>query len=199
MVIPIILASGSSVRAQMLRNAHVEFDVIVPQLDEDTPKQAMLAQNTPPHDIADILADKKALKIGKRNPDAYVIGCDQVLEFNGRLISKPTSQQQALDQLGQMRGQMHNLFSAAVIYQGHQPVWRHIGQARMTMRMVSDEYLTSYVSRNWEDIRHCAGAYMIEAEGLRLFESIDGDYFSVLGMPLLEILNFLALRGVIAK
>jgi len=199
MVIPIVLASGSSIRAQLLRNAKVPFKVAVPRVDEDTLKMAMTGDNARPRDIADALAEMKARKISGKIPGAWVIGCDQVLDYKGQLISKPITPEQALDQLGQMRGQMHNLYSAAVIVENGQPIWRHLGQVRLHMRTVSDSYLADYVARNWDDIRHSAGAYLLEAEGVRLFERIDGDYFNVLGMPLLEILNFLALRGVIAQ
>jgi len=199
MIIPLVLASGSSVRAQMLRRANVEFEVSVPHVDEEALKQSMIAEHAPPRDIADALAEMKARKIGEKRPEAWVIGCDQVLEFKGQLISKPTSREQARDQLAMMRSQQHKLFSAAVIYENDRPVWRHVGQVRLHMRAVSNGYLTQYVDRNWDSIRHCAGAYMVESEGIRLFERIDGDYFNVLGMPLLEMLNFMALRGVIAQ
>jgi len=199
MVIPLVLASGSSIRAQLLRNAGVSFEVEKPRVDEDSLKQAMIAEGARPRDIADALAETKAHKISGKHPVSWVIGCDQVVDFKGRLISKPASPEQALEQIGMMRGQSHKLFSAAVIYHQNKPVWRHVAQVRLTMRAVSDDYLADYVSRKWESIRHSAGAYQLEAEGVRLFEVIDGDYFTVLGMPLLEILNFLALRGVIAQ
>jgi len=199
MVIPLVLASGSTIRAQLLHNANVEFTVVMPRVDEDALKQAMVAKKSLSRDIADALAEMKAQKVSGKAPGAYVIGCDQVLDFNGDLISKPRSRQQAFDQLRKMRGQAHTLLSAAVIYQNSQPIWRHVGQVRLQMREASDGYLGAYVDRNWDDIRHSAGAYLIESEGVRLFETIDGDYFNVLGMPLLEILNFLAMKGVIAQ
>jgi septum formation protein len=199
MVIQLVLASGSSIRAQLLRNANVDFTVNVPRVDEQSLKDAMLAQSALPRDIADALAEMKARKISGKVSDAWVIGCDQVLDFKGQLVSKPESPRQVIDQLGQMRGETHKLFSAAVIYEGGRPIWRHVGQVRLRMRMTSDQYLADYVARNWDKIRHCAGGYMLESEGVRLFDAIDGDYFNVLGMPLLEILDFLAQRGVIAQ
>jgi nucleoside triphosphate pyrophosphatase len=199
MVIQLVLASGSSIRAQLLRNANVEFEVMVPRVDEDSVKLAMMAESALPRDIADALAEMKARKISGKLPEAWVIGCDQVLDFKGQLISKPESADQAVAQLARMRGQVHKLLSAAVIYENGQPIWRHVGQVRLRMRDTSDQYLNDYVTRNWDEIRHSAGAYMLEAEGVRLFATIDGDYFNVLGMPLLEILNFLAQRGVIAQ
>lgn len=199
MTVPIILASGSTIRAQLLRNAGVPFEVTVPRVDEDTVKNAMIAEEAPPRDIADTLAELKARKISLKTPGAMVLGCDQVLDFQGKLLSKPTSPEQAFIQLKAMRGQRHILLSAAVIYENGEPIWRHVGQVRLRMRASSDAYLRSYVDRNWDSIRHAVGAYKLEEEGVRLFTTIDGDYFNVLGMPLLELLNFLALRGVIEQ
>ncbi|WP_299650790.1 Maf family nucleotide pyrophosphatase [uncultured Tateyamaria sp.] len=197
MTVPIILASGSAVRAQLLRNAGVEFEVVAPRVDEDAMKAALLAEDAPPRDIADALAEMKARKVADKVPDAMVIGCDQVLSLNNQLLSKPTDRVDAGKQLRALRGERHMLLSASVIYQEGKPIWRHVGQVRLRMRNASDSYLDGYVDRNWDDIRRSVGAYQLEAEGVRLFHSIEGDYFNVLGMPLLELLAFLTLRGVI--
>ena len=197
MSVPIILASGSQIRAQLLRNAGVPFTVQTARVDEDTAKRALLAEEASPRDIADTLAEMKARKVSDKAPGTMVLGCDQVLDFDGRLLSKPETPDQALAQLKQMRGKRHMLLSAAVIYQDGEPVWRHVGQVRLQMRMSSDAYLRDYIDRNWDSIRHAVGAYKLEEEGVRLFATIDGDYFNVLGMPLLELLNYLAVKGVI--
>ncbi|AXT27710.1 Maf-like protein [Ruegeria sp. AD91A] len=197
MSVPILLASGSAIRAQLLENAGVPFVVQTARVDEETAKRALLAENATPRDIADTLAEMKARKVSDKNPGAMVLGCDQVLDFDGQLLSKPESPEQALDQLKAMRGKRHMLLSAAVIYQNGEPIWRHVGQVRLRMRASSDAYLLDYVARNWDSIRHAVGAYKLEEEGVRLFATIDGDYFNVLGMPLLELLNFLAVKGVI--
>lgn len=197
MSVPIILASGSSIRAQLLRNAGVPFTVETARVDEDTAKRALLAEDAPPRDIADTLAEMKARKVSDKNPGAMVLGCDQVLDFDGQLLSKPETPEDALAQLKAMRGKRHMLLSAAVIYQNGEPIWRHVGQVRLRMRMSSDTYLRDYIDRNWDSIRHAVGAYKLEEEGVRLFATIDGDYFNVLGMPLLELLNFLAVKGMI--
>ncbi|WP_170411131.1 Maf family protein [Ruegeria arenilitoris] len=197
MSVPIILASGSSIRAQLLENAGVPFSVQVARVDEDTMKRALLAEEASPRDIADALAEMKARKVSHKNPGAMVLGCDQVLDFDGKLLSKPETPQEALAQLKAMRGKRHILLSAAVIYQDGEPIWRHVGQVRLRMRMSSDAYLRDYIDRNWDSIRHAVGAYKLEEEGVRLFATIDGDYFNVLGMPLLELLNYLAVKGVI--
>ncbi|MGV6804789.1 MAG: Maf family protein [Ruegeria sp.] len=197
MSVPLVLASGSSIRAQLLERAAVPFSVKVARVDEDMVKRALLAEGAPPRDIADALAELKAGKVSDKVPGAMVLGCDQVLDFDGRLISKPETPDDALLQLKAMRGKRHTLLSAAVIYQDGEPIWRHVGQVRLRMKANSDKYLKDYVARNWDSIRHAVGAYKLEEEGVRLFATIDGDYFNVLGMPLLELLNFLASRGVI--
>ncbi|WP_050604650.1 nucleoside triphosphate pyrophosphatase [Ruegeria sp. 6PALISEP08] len=197
MSVPILLASGSAIRAQLLKNAGVPFTVQTARVDEEMAKRALLAENASPRDIADTLAEMKARKVSHKNPGAMVMGCDQVLDFDGQLLSKPETPEQAIAQLKAMRGKRHMLLSAAVIYQDDEPIWRHVGQVRLRMRASSDAYLKDYVSRNWDSIRHSVGAYKLEEEGVRLFATIDGDYFNVLGMPLLELLNFLAVKGVI--
>lgn len=194
---PLILASGSEIRGQLLRNAGLVFEVQQARIDEDAVKVALLAEEAPPRDIADTLAEMKAKKVAAKYPEAMVIGCDQVLAFENTILSKPQSPEDAGKQLRMLRGQKHMLLSAAVIYHEGKPIWRHIGQVRLRMRDASDDYIDAYISRNWDDIRHSVGAYQLEAEGVRLFHSIQGDYFNVLGLPLLELLAFLTLRGAI--
>lgn len=193
----IILASGSDIRAQMLRQAGLRFDVKPALVDEELIKQALHAEDAPPRDIADALAEAKARKVSQKCPDALVLGCDQVLDLNGQMLSKPKSAEDALVQLKSLRGERHMLLSACVIYENGKPIWRHVGQVRLRMRQASDTYLQGYVTRNWDSIRHSVGAYKLEEEGVRLFHSIDGDYFNVLGLPLLELLAYLGLKGVI--
>lgn len=199
MTAPIILASGSAIRAQLLRNAAVPFEVVVPRVDEEAMKSALLAEGAPPRDIADALAEMKARKVSSRMPGPLVLGCDQVLDFRGKLISKPVSRDAAFELLRQMRGDRHALLSAAVICRGGEPIWRHVGKVRLKMHDMSDDYLRAYVARNWDSIRHSVGAYKLEEEGVRLFSAIDGDYFNVLGMPLMELLDYLMLKGVIEQ
>lgn len=199
MIIPLILASGSSIRAQLLRNAAVPFTVQVARIDEQAIKHSLVAESASPRDIADTLAEMKARKISGKNPESLVLGSDQVLDFDGTLLSKPESADDALQQLLSMRGKRHRLFSAAVICENGQPVWRHVGRVTLYMRDLSDAYLQDYVGRNWPDIGQSVGSYQLENEGVRLFSRIEGDYFNVLGMPLLEILGYLAVRGNIEQ
>lgn len=195
MAFHIILASGSQIRAELLRRANVPIDVIKPRIDEDSIKAALIAESAGPRDVADCLAEMKARKISDSHPDTLVLGCDQVLDFRKSLLSKPKDQQDCIGQLAELRGHTHQLCSAAVICENGQPIWRHVGVARLRMRDLSDDYIQSYVSRNWDSIRHSVGGYKLEEEGVRLFSSVQGDFFHVLGLPLLEILSYLALRG----
>lgn len=197
MVPPLILASSSEIRATLLRNAGVPIEVVKPRVDEIALRRGLEAEKAAPRDIADALAEMKAAKVGGRNPERIVLGCDQVLEFEKRLLSKPDSPEQAIMQIGQMAGKRHALLSAAVIYDQGSPIWRHVGVVRLHMRELSTAYIEDYVERNWESIRWSVGGYKLEEEGARLFARIEGDYFNVLGLPLLEVLTFLAIKGVI--
>lgn len=193
----VILASGSAIRHQLLSQAGVAHEVVVPGVDETTVKESLSADSASPRDIADALAQLKAQKISEKHPAALVIGCDQTLDIEGRMLSKPKSEIDAFDQLRHLANTRHTLYSAAVICHAGRPVWRHIGQVRMHMRDPTDEYLKSYVTRNWSEIQHSVGAYQLEGEAARLFTHVEGDYFHVLGLPLLELLAYLTTRGEI--
>lgn len=193
----IILASGSAIRAQLLRNASVDFTTVVARIDEDAVRRSLEAEKASPRDIADTLAEMKAQRVAAKHPDAMVIGCDQILAHDRKILAKPESPDQALAQLKSLRGQKHQLLSAAVIYGDGKPQWRHVGTVRLHMRDASDAYLKDYVDRNWDSIQYAVGAYKLEEEGVRLFTRIEGDYFNVLGLPLLELLSYLTLRGTL--
>ncbi|MGR3661117.1 MAG: Maf family protein [Paracoccaceae bacterium] len=199
MTADIILASGSEARQAMLTNAGVSFNTVIARVDEEAIRQSMLAEGASTTDIADALAEAKARKVSLRNAGALVIGCDQILDLGGSILSKAGNIIDGKQQLTDMNGVMHKLLSAAVIYQDGQPQWRHVGTVRMHMRRCSDAYLDDYLDRNWESVRHCVGCYKLEEEGVRLFSRIEGDYFSVLGLPLTELLGYLTIRGVLPE
>lgn len=194
----IILASASVIRRKMLADAGVTVDALPARVDEEGIRAALMADGAKPRDIADTLAEMKARKLADRNMEAVVIGSDQVLVFDGKVWGKAEDQGAARAQLAQLRGRSHMLISAVVVYHGGEPVWRHVAEVRLMMRDFSDAYLDDYMARNWEEVRHSVGAYQLEHEGSRLFDRIDGDYFTVLGMPLLPLLNYLSQRGFIA-
>ena len=191
----IVLASGSAIRGQMLSNAGIAFEAIVPRVDEEMIKIALQAEKATPRDIADALAETKARKIGGKHPDKLVIGCDQVLDFDGQILSKPQTPEEAREQLKALRGKRHSLLSAVVVYHQIEPLWRHVGQVRLYMRDISDSYLNEYVDRNWPSLQSSVGGYKLEEEGARLFSRIEGDYFTILGLPLIEMINYLTASG----
>ena len=195
MTFPITLASGSAIRAQMLRNAGLSVTVQPARIDEESVMAALLAEGASARDVADALAEMKAAKVAGRAPGALVLGCDQVLALDRQILSKAADPEELTGQLRRLRGKTHQLLSAAVLYEDGAPVWRHVGVVRLQMRDLSDGFIADYVARNWDEVRHAVGGYMLEAEGVRLFTRIDGDYFTVLGLPLMELLNYLTLRG----
>lgn len=181
----------------MLEAAGLSFETLAAGVDEESIRRALEAEGAKPRDLADALAEAKARKIAAKRPGALVIGCDQILELNRRIFAKPESPQEAREHLLALRGKTHRLLSAAVVYENGLPVWRHVSEARLTMRDFSEAYLDTYIPRNWDRIRHSVGGYRLEEEGVRLFSAIQGDHFTILGIPLLPLLSWLSLRGII--
>jgi septum formation protein len=195
---PLILASTSPTRLAMLRAAGLDPTPIAPRVDEATIRDALVAEGAHPRDIADALAEMKARKVAEKHPADLVLGCDQVLALDRETFAKPDTPDDARAQLRQLRGKTHKLLSALVVYENAEPVWRFVGEARLTMHPISDAYLDDYVTRNWASIRHSVGCYKVEEEGVRLFSGITGDHFTILGLPLLPLLAWLGNRGMIA-
>lgn len=191
----LILASSSPTRAQMLRNAGLRIEVQAPALDEDALREGLLAEGASPRDVADALAEHKALRIARRHPADLVLGCDQVLEFEGAVLGKSPDPAAARARLAAMRGQTHVLWTAAVLYDRGAPVWRHVDESRLRMRMCTDPFLDDYVTEAGWAVTGTTGGYAIEGLGVRLFDRIEGDHFAILGLPLLPLLTALTRRG----
>jgi septum formation protein len=191
----LVLASASPIRRTLLENAGLSITVSPARIDESSLRDTLLSESMSPRDIADALAEMTATKVSLKERTRLVLGCDQVLDLGGEILSKPATIEEARAQLQRLRGRTHDLLSAVVMCQDGAPIWRHVGRARLTVRAFSDAWLEDYLDRNWPDIAGCVGAYKLESEGVRLFSRIDGDYFTVLGLPLLDVLAFLTLRG----
>ena len=195
----LILASGSAIRATLLARAEVPFTIQVARIDEDMVRTSLQTQGLSARDIADALAELKAQRVSDKNPAELVLGCDQILDFAGHVLTKPENQFDLKLQLQQLRGGVHRLHTAAVIFQYGRPIWRSVQTVTLHMQDFSDVYLMQYIEKNWDIVRHCVGGYALEGSGARLFSKIDGDYFSVLGLPLLDVLTFLTARGLLQK
>ncbi len=192
----IVLASGSASRRAMLMAAGVSFEAVSPGVDEDAAKASLRADGRSPRDLADALAELKAVKVSARMPDALVIGSDSLVALDdGSTLDKPESRDQAADHLRRMSGRIHDLVSAAVIVEDGRPVWRFVDRARMHMRPLSDAFIAAYLDVEWPAIEACVGCYRIEGRGAQLFARIEGSQFTVLGLPLLPVLDYLRVRG----
>ena len=191
----LILASKSAARRSMLADAGVAFSVQVADVDEDAVKAV--------HDPADAaglaveLARVKALAVSRHDGDAWVLGADQTLEFAGGLVSKAASLADARDRLAAMRGKLHHLHSGAALARNGQIVWSGVDTAAMRVREFSDAFLDAYLAAEGEALLHCVGSYRLEGMGSQLFEAVEGDYFTVLGLPLWPVLAELRRAGVL--
>jgi len=193
---PVTLASKSSARQAILRSAGIEFEAVVAGVDEDATKAGLLAEGASPREVADALAEMKAVKVSTKRP-GLVIGADQTLDFAGRLIDKVETLDQARALLLELRGKTHKLHAAVVVARDGKPIWRVVETAKLSVRPFSDAWLDGYLARRGEHILHCVGCYELESEGVQLFDAIDGDYFTILGLPLVGLLDFLRLHGAL--
>lgn len=197
---PLLLASQSASRRALLEAAGVPFEAASPNVDEDAFKEEFRAQGHDARQLADALAELKALRLSARRPGIMVLGCDQTLELDdGSMLDKAVDRADAARILRLLSGRTHFLHSAAVICENGTSVWRHIEKARMTVRPLSDEYIDGYLESEWEHCRWCVGCYRIEGPGAQLFAAIQGSHFAIQGLPLLALLDFLRLRGVLAR
>lgn len=192
----IILASGSQIRRQIMESAGLDFDVVVKPVDEAAIKSAMLAEGAKIIDIADALAEAKARRVSQAET-GLVIGADQIMEMDGRLFDKPADLNAARERLLEMRGKTHHLIGAVVICENGRPVWRHMSKTTLSVRAFSDRFLDAYIEAEGEALTKSVGAYRFEGRGSQLFSSVDGDFFSILGLSLLPVLDYLRERGAI--
>jgi septum formation protein len=197
--VKLILASGSASRAQILRGAHVPFTAAPADIDEDGLKIALLASGKSPEAVAAALAEAKAVHVSAAQPDALVLGADQVLEFGGDFVSKCADLAAARALLRRLRGKVHRLISALSMAKGGKAIWAFCDTAALRMRPFSDAFLESYLSTEGEGLLAGVGCYRLEGMGAQLFESVEGDYFSILGLPLQPLLAELRKKGVIAQ
>lgn len=192
----LILASQSASRRAMLEAAGVPFAAQPAHVDEAAAK-ATLADLSP-RDLADALAELKALKVSQREPQALVLGSDSLVALeDGSILDKPESREQAAAHLARMSGGRHDIVSAAVIAEGGRAVWRHVDRAKLLVRPLSPAFIEAYLDAEWPAIAGCVGCFRIEGPGVQLFSRIEGSQFTVLGMPLLPLLAFLRERGVL--
>ena len=195
----LILASTSATREDMLARAGIVVACVPPRVDEEEAKAALRAAGATPRDQADALAEMKARRVSARAPGALVIGGDQVLDLDGETFDKPRSREEARAQLLRLRGVRHHLFSAAVVARDGAPIWRHVARATLTMRNFSDAFLDRYLEEEGEAVFSTVGGYRVEAGGVQLFSRIEGDWFAILGLPLLELAAWLRVTGALEE
>lgn len=193
---PIILASGSQIRREILQSAGLGFSVKTSRVDEAAIKAAMLQENAAPRDIADALAEAKAVKVS-RIEQGFVIGADQIMVMDGQIYDKPKTMSEAKDRLLSMRGKPHFLVGAVVVCEDGVPVWRHMSKTTLHVRDFSARFLDDYLAAEGEEVLSSVGAYKFEGRGAQLFSKVEGDFFSILGLSLLPLLDYLRTRGVI--
>jgi len=196
--VDLVLASSSRTRASLLEKAGLSVAIDPAAIDEASAKESLRADGAGPAAAATALAELKALKVSRRHFGSLVLGADQLLECDGAWFDKPTDLAAARRQLLALRGRRHRLYSAAVVVQDGVRLWHQVGEAALTMRNFSEPFLDAYIDRAGPDLCGSVGAYRLEGLGVQLFAGIAGDHFTILGLPLLPLLDFLRDRRVLA-
>ena len=195
-MLDVILASGSASRRALLAGAGVQATSIKPNVDEDAAKAGMRAEGLSVRDQAMQLAELKAIKVSS-STSGLVIGGDQMLSLGGEAFDKPVDMTAARSHLRKLSGKAHSLETAIVVAENGRPVWRHLARPKLTVRTLSDVFIDDYVEACGEALLTTVGAYQLEGRGAQIFTQIEGDYFSILGLPLLPLLDYLRVRGVL--
>jgi len=190
----LVLASGSFIRKEIMTNAGLDFTVIVKPVDESSIKASMLAESAPIGDIADALAEAKAMRVSRTTP-GLIVGADQIMEMDGRLFDKPETMGAARERLWSMRGKTHYLVGAVVVCEDGRAVWRYLSRTKLIVRNFSEAFLDDYLASEGESVLSSVGGYKFEGRGAQLFSHVEGDFFSILGLPLLPLLDYLRIRG----
>lgn len=193
----LVLASKSASRSALLAGAGLDFDTEPSRVDERAVEEPLLAAGADPGAVALHLAEAKALDVTGRRPGDLVLGADQTLGLGNERFVKPNSVAEAREHLVRLRGRTHELHSALVLARDGEVLWRHVSVARMTMRAFTDAFLDRYLAVVADEVTTTVGCYRLEGPGIRLFEAIDGDYFTILGLPLLPLLAELRHQGII--
>ncbi len=193
----IVLASGSITRRRLLEAAGVPFDVEPANVDEDEFKLGLRAEGAAGIEIAEVLAEAKAMYVSRKRAGRMILGADQILECDGETFDKPVNREDAVRQLRSLRGRRHELISYAVIVRDGQRIWQGVDRARLEMRETSDEFIDAYLDTIGDDVYNGPGGYRVEALGVQLFRRIDGSHYTILGLPLLALLDYLRDNGIL--
>ena len=195
----VILASASPSRRSVLENAGLRFTVSPAAVDEAAVKRSLQGESATAAQAAETLAELKAQRVSSNEPESLVIGADQMLECNGRWFDKPQNRTEAQQHLESLRGRSHTLWSGVCVVRGGSRIWHHNEPARMTMRPLTDAFVQDYLDRVGDQALSSVGAYQLEGLGAQLFSRIEGDFFTILGLPLLPLLEVLRANGVLAR
>lgn len=193
----IILASASPFRKALLENAGIAVTTVPAHVDERAVETAVVGGGVTPGELAQILAEAKAIEVSERHPEAWVVGSDQVLSLDGAVLHKVADMDEARRRLLALSGRTHLLETAVVLARGGEAVWRHVSVAEMTMRQITPEFIGRYLAESGPGVIASVGAYQIEGPGIQLFEKVAGDHFTIVGLPLLPLLAALRHNGAI--